>query len=267
MSQGHTTVPKMLKPSEIKVDTSYQRIAKDYEIRKILNNWNYDLVNMPKVSYRESTGEYFVFDGQHTLAAWRKHENDAPIECKVFYGLTYAEEVELFTRQNGESTPVTKVQKAKGKYNRGDTKERDIIDAAAEAGVIIAYNGQTNTGKNICKAYVNCEKSYERLGRWKYREALSILQQAWDGDPEGLECGFIAGITEIYDVNIGQFEKDVLIKALSKTPPAIFKRDQKLHSELPMGVRYAIEFRIAYNKLKRRGKLYPVDDKEAKNKS
>lgn len=265
MQKGHTTVLRKLRPSEIKVDVSYQRIAKDYEIRKILNAWNYDLVNLPKVSYREDTGEYYVFDGQHTLAAWRKHENDAHIECKVFYGLTYDEEVELFCQQNGQSKSVSKVQKAKGKYNRGDTKERDIIDAAAEAGVLIDYK-QNIAGKNVCKAYVNCEKSYEKLGRRKYSEALSVLKQAWDGDPEGLECGFIAGITEIYDVNFGQFEKDVLIKALSKTPPAVFKRNQKLHDGLPMGARYAIEFRIEYNKLKRRGKIYPVDEREAKKK-
>lgn len=260
MLKGHKTSEKYLNPSVVKVDQSYQRIVRDRDIQKIVNDWNYDLVNMPKLSFRESTGEYYVFDGQHTLAAWRKHENDSPILCKVFYDLTYDDEVELFCQQNGRSKPVNKVQKAKGRYNRGDNDVRDIIDSAKEAGVEIAIANPT-PGKNKCVAYVACEKSYKKLGRWKYAEALSVLRQAWDGDPRALQSTFIQGITEIYDVNIGQFDKLTLIKALSRYPTEYFERESK-NNVGNVGQRYAIEFRKAYNKGKRLGKIYPVSGKE-----
>ena len=52
---------------------------------------------------------YYVFDGQHTIVA-RKHmngNNDLPILCKVYYGMTEAEEALLFAMQTGCSAALT----------------------------------------------------------------------------------------------------------------------------------------------------------------
>ena len=61
-------------------------------VRRIAAEFDERIANEPKVSDRG--GRYYVFDGQHTIAA-RKFLNggkDLPIRRKVFYGLTESDE-------------------------------------------------------------------------------------------------------------------------------------------------------------------------------
>ena len=66
--------------------TTYQRTLNEDRVRRIAAEFDERIANEPKVSCRD--GRYYVFDGQHTIAA-RKLLNggrDLPIRCKVFYG-------------------------------------------------------------------------------------------------------------------------------------------------------------------------------------
>lgn len=72
--------------------TTYQRTLNEDRVRRIAAEFDERIANEPKVSCRD--GRYYVFDGQHTIAA-RKLLNggrDLPIRCKVFYGLTESDE-------------------------------------------------------------------------------------------------------------------------------------------------------------------------------
>ena len=63
----HTSEIKWLRPSQVKVDIDlYQRAATNLRVKKILDDWNYDLVNMPKVSMRMD-GSMYAFDGHSHL--------------------------------------------------------------------------------------------------------------------------------------------------------------------------------------------------------
>ena len=76
--------------------TTYQRELNEDRVRRIAAEFDERIANEPKVSCRD--GRYYVFDGQHTIAA-RKLLNggrDLPIRCKVFYGLTESDEALLF---------------------------------------------------------------------------------------------------------------------------------------------------------------------------
>ena len=62
---------------------AYQRELNTTRVHKIAAEFDERIANEPKVSCRN--GHYYVFDGQHTIAA-RKHRNkgrDLPIRCKV----------------------------------------------------------------------------------------------------------------------------------------------------------------------------------------
>ena len=96
-----TTVQNIVKPyKEMVIDSSklevprntYQRDQKLRQIKDISKDFDERVANEPKVSYRD--GRYFVFDGQHTIAA-RVHRNGGdplPILCKVYFGMTEKEE-------------------------------------------------------------------------------------------------------------------------------------------------------------------------------
>ena len=77
------TIPsnQLLVPRE-----SYQRKFTNTRAQKIAKEFDERIANAAKVSCRD--GKYYVFDGQHTIAA-RKILNDGedlPIRCKVYYG-------------------------------------------------------------------------------------------------------------------------------------------------------------------------------------
>ena len=94
--KGHAYEYRPVMPSSILVYPLYQRELNQNKVKKIVAEWNYDLVNEPKLSQRED-GKLYVFNGQHTIAAWREHEGqDTPIMCKVFRGITWNEEKDLF---------------------------------------------------------------------------------------------------------------------------------------------------------------------------
>lgn len=67
----HSYEYMMLYPDQIRVDPKYQREIDIGRIKRIVKNWDDDLVNAPKVSLR-ANGLFYVFNGQHTLVAWKK---------------------------------------------------------------------------------------------------------------------------------------------------------------------------------------------------
>ena len=58
---------KQINTKEICIDKLYQRELNRPRVNRIVKNWNPYLVNACKVSFRD--GKYWVFDGQHTIAA------------------------------------------------------------------------------------------------------------------------------------------------------------------------------------------------------
>lgn len=58
---------KQVNSAFIVIDEDYQRELDQNRVKRIVAKFNPDLVNPIKVSYRN--GKYYVFDGQHTLAA------------------------------------------------------------------------------------------------------------------------------------------------------------------------------------------------------
>ena len=91
----------MLSSAQIEVPRgTYQRKFNARRALKIAEDFDERIANEPKVSYRD--GRYFVFDGQHTIAArkLRNGGNDLHIKCKVYFDMTEKDEAMLFSRPN-----------------------------------------------------------------------------------------------------------------------------------------------------------------------
>lgn len=245
----HNSEIKWLRPSQVKVDIDlYQRVATNQRVKKILDDWNYDLVNMPKVSMRMD-GSMYAFDGQATLKAWGIHENDAPIKCLVFHGLSKEDEARLFVQQNGAASPVSIRDKTRAEYNIGNPDIVEMVNAAKNAGVELWFGNPTQ-GDGRCQALAACKRSVQRIGLWQFQQVLDTIVQAWGGAQSTLSNGFIDGMTELYATNQTQFEKKELINKLSKYPPAYFIRESKEYTG-SNAKRYAAVFRKVYNRNKR----------------
>ena len=89
----------------------YQRHLNANRVKRIAAEFDERIANAPKVSYRD--GHYYVFDGQHTIAARKllNNNSDLNIVCKVYSGLTEQQEALLFAQQTGVSALSQQVQK------------------------------------------------------------------------------------------------------------------------------------------------------------
>lgn len=110
--------------------STYQRELILDEVLSISKNFNECIANEPKVSFRD--GRYFIFDGQHTVAA-RVHRNGGnplPILCKVYFGLTEKEEARLFAAQTGFSTDLGAGAKIRAMAGAGPARAVDGFPGA-----------------------------------------------------------------------------------------------------------------------------------------
>lgn len=101
-----TTAPKVTrrlelrKPCAIGVDMRVQRELDPARVRYLINNWDENALDVPKISQRAG-GECIWLDGQHRGAALQQMgRGDASIEVLVYRGLTLQEEAALFRQLN-----------------------------------------------------------------------------------------------------------------------------------------------------------------------
>ena len=233
----------------ILTDHTYQRDVNEKRVARIVKNFNPSLVNPPKVSFRD--GHYYVFDGQHTLAALiAVYGRDKKIDCKVFAGITQKEEADLFIAQNGESANVKVIDRMKARYNIGERDAVRIVDGAKKAGAIVEFGHFTR--KNGIVACAALENVYKALPYDEYISVVRILKEAWGGDPKGLTAAHINGLG--YFIGVYTFKtinEKRLISVLSAVNPMSIVRDAKV-SNLPSKVAVAKIYLRLYNKGKKK---------------
>ena len=198
------TLYKLMEVSsrDLEIPDAYQRRLNTERVAKIVAGFNERIANEPKVSFRD--GHYYVFDGQHTIVA-RKHmngNNDLPILCKVYYGMTEAEEALLFAMQTG-------------------------------------------VGRIICINTAFAE--FKRVGAEIYKEALTLLLEAWGGDPDSLRAEIIQGIVHFVELYHGEYDRERLIYSLRAYEPKFIYAAGKAEKELRGVKRYVNLFYRIYN--------------------
>lgn len=246
MNKGHEYEYKKILPGSLKADRTYQREINQKKVKRIVDDFNPDLFNAPKVSKR-SNGDYYVFDGDHSVVAHRRvYGETEPIECKVFYGLTWEEEKDLFVKQNGISSDPTTYEKLRAEYNGGNPDVVDMVNAASEAGVVINLANKSQ-GYSKCVAAAAAFSAYKMLARKEYISMFSVLNKAWEGEPISFSAGFVFGMAQFFKKYSGQFQPSELIKKLSKESVQYFIREAK-NTVGRLGNRYEKEFLKVYNK-------------------
>ena len=257
MKNGHEFEFKAIKPSQLKVDRLYQRDINQSRVNKIMQAWNPDIVNEPKVSQRDG-GQYYIFDGQHTVSAWQGiyRGTDKPILCKVYRGLTWLEEKELFVQQNGISKDPTTSEKLLAEYNSGNVEVKDMVLAANEAGVKVDFKNSAARYQII--AVGSLFKAYKMLGKSGLTDILSIICECWDGDKVSFSSGFILGMAEFHKQFYRRYSRKGLVGRLSKHSASYYIREARELSGTTQS-RFCRMFLKEYN-YKRTSRRLGVDD-------
>lgn len=236
---------KTVNTKHIIVSPDYQRLANPSKVARILSEFNPNLVNPPKLSFRD--GKYYVFDGQNTMLALkaRNGNQDLSILCKVFEGLTEKDEAELFSKQNGIVTTVTANQKFRADHFRGEQTIRSIVDTANALGFIVDFT--SNQSPNHIVAVRALYNIYTKFGSQIYLESLGIIKAAWLGTYESLRKEILEGMAIFCNTYKGRYNRDLLIRKMSKVRPLTIISDAKISTSYG-SKKYAQRILAEYNK-------------------
>lgn len=219
------TIYKMMviDTSEIEVPREkYQRDFNDPRTKRIVKDFDERIANEPKLSFRDN--KYYVFDGQHTIAA-RKLINgghDLPVLCKVYFGMTAEEEALLFAKQTGESAPVTAGARIRAEIFGKDEIAVAFLKANESIGLSLDYDHER--GENRIGCIKTALDAYRRLGEERYKEAMIILAKAWDGAPDSFRSENVIAITRFIHIYHDKYNPSRLIEQLSQVDPLTIPR-------------------------------------------
>lgn len=222
---GHEFERKILRPSQLRTDSLYQRALDTARVEKIVKEFNGDTFNEPKVSYRD--GVYWIFDGQQSTAAWRKlhGDTDEPLWCKVFKGMTWIDECEAFIRQNGLAKDPTTNDKLRAAYNERRPEVVDMVEKAQLCGFVVDF--VTNKTPTRIVAVSKLFRAHETLGSEAFLDMMTAIKEAWYGDIDAISSQIISGMTTFYKTYYGNFKRADLVNSLKRITPAEIIRNGK----------------------------------------
>lgn len=171
---------------------TYQRELSPDRVRRIVKAFDERIANEPKVSYRG--GHYYVFDGQHTIAArkLRNDNQDLKVRCKVYFGMSDKDEALLFAQQTGASAKLSAGVKIRARIFGGDPEAIQFKDATEAVGLRLDY-GQ-DKGKKRLPCISTAYTAFQKLGAERYMEMLQVILDAWNGAPDSFRRENVQGI-------------------------------------------------------------------------
>ena len=225
---------------------AYQRNFNVNRAKKIADEFDERIANEPKVSFRD--GRYFVFDGQHTVAA-RKFLNggeDLPIKCKVYFDMTEQQEALLFAQQTGASAPLSAGAKLRAEIHGEDPFALAFKAATESVGLQLDYDQERGEMRIGC--IQTARNAYATIGEDRYKEATQILATVWNGDPDSFRAENVVAITRFVDLYHEEYNPKRLIEQLRKVDPlAIYRAGQATGLALAGYKKYLYQVWQLYN--------------------
>lgn len=231
---------KLISPEE-----TYQRPLNEKRVAQIAAEWDENIANEPKVSVRD--GHYYLFNGHHTVAArvLRNGGKHLPIRCKVYSGLTAAQEALLFAAQTGCAALPTPGSRLRARLYARDEDALAFKNATESAGFVLNLDGPRSDDHISC---INTAlRMYHKLTPDLYAEALSVLRAAWDGQADSLLNEVFVAVCEFVNKFAGKYNRYVLIDALKKLSPRTLNKRILSDFDHPGYKRNIAQVFIAYN--------------------
>lgn len=192
-----TTVWLRIEGLELEADRRAQRAYSAKRAAKIAQEFDPDYVGVIHVSER-SDGRRYIVDGQHRVGALRiLGWLDQRVECKVYVGLTLAQEAKLFVHLNN----FVRVQPFDNFMVRITARDPDAVaidEIVRAAGLIWALS---STRENS----INCVTSLEKLYLGEafnlkarqpavLKDTLALLGEAWGMGHDAFRGDVVSGL-------------------------------------------------------------------------
>ncbi len=240
---------RQMHTAQLQSSQGYQRPVDPNHVKEIIDNFDPLYLDEILVSFRD--GNYYVIDGQNRIAAF-KHMNrgrDCLVNCKVFRGLTYEQEADMFCHLDSIKKKLRYCDsiraRAESKNDPVVVGINDILDAY---GLKWSYSGSGGNTNNTMKASKVLVDSYEALGPQMFELVIRLLTRTWGGHRESMAAPFIKGLSLFVKVYIYDADEDLFVKKLSGITPAEIKSLARAEISSPRDeIKYARVFLNRYN--------------------
>lgn len=235
----------------------YQRPVNPKEVDRLIREWDDRLFDPIIVSFRD--GKFFVVDGQHRIAALRKMNdgNGVMVKCKVYSGLTYQQEADLCYKLDKAKKRLSLSQSTNALAESGaDAEVKEVKRLVESCGFVWALGkSHGKTGEIVStRALMN---AYRQLNGPAFSRMLSLMWDAWQGDPRSLTAAVISGMTLFVKTYGTELDDKAFIKRLSAVDPdEINRRGRADFSTNNAALRFARVILEKYNG-QRGGKKLP----------
>ena len=251
-------IEELLSTGELYSGQPYQRPVLDRVVDKLVREWDPRLLTPLVVSYRD--GRYNLVDGQHRVCAMRKKNGgkDVTALCRVYHGLTYEQEAELYYKLDRAKGHLRLAHATKALVESGaDAEIIEIKRLLEDAGFVWALDKPTKEPFEIeaTRAVIN---AYRLLGGAAFSRMLELIARAWRGTPTSLNASILSGMALFLKTYETELDDDVFIKRLSAVDPEeILRRGKADFSTNKAALRFARVILGKYNSQQRGGRKLP----------
>jgi hypothetical protein len=198
--------------SVLSIDPNVQRGLDQRRVAKIAAELNLDALGVITVSQRPDGG-YFIIDGQHRTEGVRQAGHAThKMSCRVFTGLSLAEEAALFRLLNNTAKPQY-IDLFRVRTVEGEPVAVDIDRMVSRHGWKIGqgnYSGVLSAVQAFERIYLMDEASAERT--------LITVTRAWGHDAAGVDGRILEGIGLVYVRYQDSVAADDLTDRLARFP-------------------------------------------------
>lgn len=206
-------------------DTRYQRSIDSSRsravIRKIVAGFSWSKFGAVAVA-DNADGTFCILDGQHRVAAARRHPAVTEIPALVIQAETLAEQADAFLAVNRDRVRTNPLQEFHARVIAGDAKAREVRDVCTRAGVTIARTNKVSAdlepGETIAVSSIFL--AIRRYGAAATEAALAAIRAAYPDFGGELRAGMIKAVAELHYVYGDKVVRDRIVEVLRAKPAA-----------------------------------------------
>ncbi len=240
---------KWIPIKDLEIDRRVQREKiNPATVERLVKNWDENLAGVVYISHR-TNGAMIILDGDHRVTAKRqKFGEDALIFCRIFEGLSFAEEGYIFVGVNPGNQPSV-IDKYRVGVFTGEPQAVRIDAIVRNRGYVVdgmGGHGHINAVRvlrEIDDISFKLEFENDHLLNW----VLLVVGKAWGNDRYGLQGAILLGLAHILAEYGSKVNIDTLIgvlKGYKRGPYGLLTEAQALANIQNMRKHMAVADRI-----------------------
>lgn len=244
-SNTETTQIMNLNTKDLISSQPYQRDVDQKRVSYIVTNYDPHKFGVIKVSFRD--GKYYVYDGQHRIAAFKvlNGDQDGIVKCEVHYGLTYEDEAKYFAEQYLGSKNVGIIYRWRALYEAKEEPVYSIVNSVRAIGIDVKFTKAKEVNRII--AFKQLNDMWIKLGSDKTLKILTLLKKAWGTNENAFDGNIILGMREFFQVYMDEINEEAFVKQMKKVAPSVIVVEGKKDTVSKNGLNFAKVIWIKYN--------------------